>query len=113
MLGMAKSLPVAILFLFIAAVAFAGALFPGWDVRWASRHGKSEVPMSVAGRVAFGVFAGYAGTLVLFDCRSVLLFMISIPLLVCVGIVALRDWRAFKEAQSRVQPPDAHDSTRS
>jgi hypothetical protein len=29
---MAKSLPVAILFLFIAAVAFVGALFPGRDV---------------------------------------------------------------------------------
>jgi hypothetical protein len=62
--------------------------------------------MSIAGRVAFGVFAGYSGTLALFDCRSVLLFMLCVPLLVGVGIVALRDRRTFKDAQSRAQPKD-------
>jgi hypothetical protein len=85
---------VALMFLGFAICALVSACFPKWDVRWGGRGGRNfhkQVPVSVEGRVAFGILlAWFSGAGFIASHRpSTGPWVLAIGVFVLIGVFGL------------------------
>jgi hypothetical protein len=105
---------IGVMFIFwtIAAFCFVSAFFPQWNLRWGGPGGRpfhEKAPVSVQGRVGFGVVFAYFGLAELIgeyfgDYRQLLgplLMTVGALLLAGLFVIALRDRRRYRGAESR------------
>ena len=88
----------------IAMRSFVTAFFPNWNVRWGGRQSRRVIPMSVRGRIAFGIMpAGAAILLSVAPAHPSKLFAsigmgIFALIMIGVGIMHRRDKRAYQKS---------------
>jgi hypothetical protein len=92
--------PMAIIFGFGAGISFTTAMFPQWQVHWGGNkgwHRRDRIPMSVAGRVAGGVFFAYGSIWMIFGGARSNLFWMAGYVLLMIGVffIGLRDKRKY------------------
>jgi hypothetical protein len=90
----------AIFALIAGLVSFIAAFFPRWDLRWGGHTGPAfakRVPISVEGRVAFGIYFAYFGfTIIMSGYKPSLWYpMLAILIVLMIGlyIIYRRDRR--------------------